>query len=735
MSEQNDQPQKVAILGGGLGSMTAAWELSHAAGNYDITVYQLGWRLGGKGASGRNRQAGMADRIEEHGIHVFSGLYDNAFRMLRQAYDELDRAPDAPLGTWLDAYKPHNFMVVEELWKGKWLPWIIETPVNKELPGEPDAALFVRPSDYIHEALSVLRAVLKSGRQSPKITEEEKTGEPALPVRGIFGRLFGGLLNHDAADVFLFLSRLLAKIVAWIPGLQWLLLVLLKLTVNHIWHGIKEKLDNTESRRLWLLINFMYGNMVGAIKADIFKRGVDYLDQYDYREWLSQYIIDDTVDGCALTMDSPLAYFMYDAEFAYIGGKPDDPNIGAGSTLRTMLRMALTWKGCLLWEMQAGMGDTVFGPLYEVLRRRGVKFEYFNRVTDLRPNANGEVDEIDIDVQVQLVDPDAGYLPLFDVNGLPCWPAEPFWEQLVNGEQLQKDGVDFESYFAPGGTPRTLRLGHEFDKVVLGISIGGLPYSAASLIEASADLKKMVDQVGTVRTQAAQFWCKPTTYELGWTPMGRPIFSCFHKSLLNSWADFTHLSNRESWPATKGKFALSQQYFSGPMLDDPFYESPSGPKQKPEYLDESRGDDLAKATARQLLDDGIGWIWRDSVTSTKEPNSPFKNDLLVDNRPVIPSGSTAFDAQFFRGNVAPTERFVLTLSGTLQHRRYPDQSGFDNLVFAGDWTRNDFNIGNVEATVMSGMLAANAISGYPSKKDIVGIGFLTSKLDEDGKEL
>ena len=33
---------------------------------FEITVYQLGWRLGGKGASGRNLNSKM--RIEEHGL-------------------------------------------------------------------------------------------------------------------------------------------------------------------------------------------------------------------------------------------------------------------------------------------------------------------------------------------------------------------------------------------------------------------------------------------------------------------------------------------------------------------------------------------------------------------------------------------------------------------------------------------------------------------------------------------
>ena len=48
--------QKIAVLGGGLGALSAVFELTEQSNwqdYYDITVYQLGWRLGGKGASGR----------------------------------------------------------------------------------------------------------------------------------------------------------------------------------------------------------------------------------------------------------------------------------------------------------------------------------------------------------------------------------------------------------------------------------------------------------------------------------------------------------------------------------------------------------------------------------------------------------------------------------------------------------------------------------------------------------
>jgi len=53
--------------------------------------------LGGKGASGRNMDHGA--RIEEHGLHVWAGFYENAFRMMTRCYEELGRPPGSPLAT------------------------------------------------------------------------------------------------------------------------------------------------------------------------------------------------------------------------------------------------------------------------------------------------------------------------------------------------------------------------------------------------------------------------------------------------------------------------------------------------------------------------------------------------------------------------------------------------------------------------------------------------------------
>src|SRR4051794_35955007 len=82
-SKRPGRRPKVAILGGGMGSLSTAWELSRSGWTNrfeSITIYQRGARLGGKAASSR----GSYGRIEEHGLHLWMGYYDNAFRLIRE---------------------------------------------------------------------------------------------------------------------------------------------------------------------------------------------------------------------------------------------------------------------------------------------------------------------------------------------------------------------------------------------------------------------------------------------------------------------------------------------------------------------------------------------------------------------------------------------------------------------------------------------------------------------------
>src|SRR5499427_7217039 len=123
--KRSGKPIRVAVIGGGCAALTTAFELSRPehGGRYQVTVYQLGWRLGGKGASGR----GPSGRIEEHGLHLWMGFYENAFRLMRECYAELARPPGScPIVSWRDAFEPAPLVAVaDQIGANEWIPWIV----------------------------------------------------------------------------------------------------------------------------------------------------------------------------------------------------------------------------------------------------------------------------------------------------------------------------------------------------------------------------------------------------------------------------------------------------------------------------------------------------------------------------------------------------------------------------------------------------------------------------------
>ena len=121
----------------------------------------------------------------------------------------------------------------------------------------------------------------------------------------------------------------------------------------------------------------------------------------------------------------------------------------------------------------------------------------------------------------------------------------------------------------------------------------------------------------------------------------------------------------------------------------------------------------------QFLDQHIHHLWPQAV---QQPGT-FRWELLAAAAPTgepAPVGADRFRTQYWAANVNPSDRYVLALPGSLQHRISPLDNSYDNLTIAGDWTDCGFNEGCVEAAVMSGRLAAHAISLSPPLADIIG---------------
>ena len=703
--------KKIAVLGGGMGAVAAVFELTNRENwqkDYDITLYQMGWRLGGKGASGRNLDANA--RIEEHGLHIFMGMYENTFRLMRDCYEELNRPPDCPLATWQDAFKSHSFIALpEQIDEDQWSPWTHDFASNLLQPGEGHD--FPTVMGYIKILIEFMIEQLQNSAylSSGLLADDEIIVAETMP-NWLLTEL--ELLHIQIDDSELPLA------VDYLALAHQLLLVLPTEPSDHrvgqhqaiLWllRQFRDWLEETltgimevhhKFRRLYILVDLAYAVIRGILVDGLILDGFDRADEYDFQDWLRQH------GALESSVNAAVVRGMYDLVFGYEQGDVTRPNLAAGSALRYFLRWVFSYRGAFFWKMQAGMGDTIFAPLYEVLKRRGVSFKFFHTVKNLGLSEDQTiVDSITIGRQAGLKQGD--YQPLVPIKNLPCWPSAPLYDQLVEGDTLQAHHINLESAWTSWQDPEqiTLRWGEDFDLVVLGIPLGTFKQICPELIAARKDWQLMVEHVQTVQTLALQVWLHPNLQQLGWRMPSTIVDAYVHP--LNTWADMSHLNEIEDWP--EAHYPGHIAYFCGPLADAdaiPNFGETGFPEQE---------EHRVKVIAKHWFEHNIAPLWP-QVMHPQAPGS-LNWDLLIDPQQRI--GEQRFEQQFWKANVEPSERYVMTVKGSTQYRLRPDQSGFDNLYLAGDWTRNPLNLGCIEATVMSGMQVSQAICGYPTK--IVG---------------
>jgi len=803
--------------------VSAAWDLTSPdnPNACDVTIFQMGGRLGGKGASSRNRDFG--DRIEEHGLHLWLGYYENAFRMIRTCYEtfrELSNPDDpqvrwrlAPPSTrnrakdpqvsrhigldrpeyerpfdnwdWLSAFERANRVGLADDASGDWVPWVArfpeyvlkaedglisryswpdgttlpgvhlvddpsiaypgEEPPVVEVDGEPSLeppsvafflthalrelgefidSLELRVEKLIDQSLapftddpnSLLAQALRNDPRTPT-----RAGDP-LPDDALRGlRIVRLTLLVPALEAFTTVARFAEGPLPFVRG------PFVAMLDRYI-DSMRERVEifvqgDTAARRIWELIDLLAANIRGVIVAGL--DGDDdfsSLDEWNYIDWLRMNRISER------TLRNPIIRGAHDLGFAYRDGNSRDPQIAAGQALNAGCRFFFMYKGALFWRMKAGMGDVVFAPMYLALRARGVKFRFFHRLDDIELNADATaVTRLRFGRQLRLKDEDTAagtnYQPLVAVAGKNM----SGWRTCVDSGQVQGDpppkGLDFESIwcewnagdvvFATVGEPsadstRADCIGH-FTDVIVTVPVAALGRVSQRLAHAEHPAghrwRAMLDNIGTVATQAMQLWvCKPT-HELGWMH-GQVSFSAFVHPF-DTWADLSQLVKVENQPCAQGV-----HYFCSVLPDSQVRLSEDG-----RTVDVKATLDLVKENARCFIDDWLYQLWPDAVH--RYPNA-FKRELLVG----VPSGGIVdpLDTQHIVANVDPAQRYTQSLPGTTKYRIRPDQTGFEHLVIAGDWTECGLNFGCVEGAVISGKLASAAITSFPDTRLIPGYG-------------
>lgn len=722
--------RKVAILGGGLASLSAAYELTSYPDwreRYDVTLYQLGWRVGGKTANG----FGPGERIEERGIHIFQGWYNNAFRMVRDAYETMEKhglAEGSPLQKWDQAFVPDDATLFTEqsAVTGEWTNWPILFPYNDSVPGEggPPPILevigegigllaelilgspYAKDQSWIQKLLSPL--VVHTWFTPPWEKHEpdwwkhlkdlahvgSDHDEPVLRWLSKARDLARGTKTEPTVSMDGIEVAALRAAAALLGGF---VEVLRRLTPA-------DRATDDRLEHIYVLAEYGLANLRGFLD-DIYDDKTHEIDfhavnGFDYREWLLSHGLPEDLRDCA-----PVRFIYCGCFHNQYQGAPG--RLAADLGLRSLLA-SVTYRGSLVWKLVAGTGGSLTAPLYKMLVQRGVKFEFFHDVQEVHWSNGEEIDAISVAVQCELAPGRARYEPLLKVKGVDGWPSHPHYDQLdpAQAEKLRAGAIDLESPWADWNPvrKRVLRRGVDFDDVILGIPVRAVESICAPLVARSSAWSEMVQHVRTTPTLGVQLWFRPTLAELGMFPAdwgmeeGDEPNSVIYADLLYSWTDMGCVLSFEGWKPSEQPGELS--YYCGtwnagtlpPPSDHDFPK-----RQRAELV----------ATTRAWLDAQMGWFFPKAIVDGR-----FDLTLLVD--PNDPSGTRAatgeelLERQWFIVNAAPSDQYTLAWPGSDRYRLAADQSGFSNLFLCGDWTNFGLNIGHVEGAVTSGLLAAQA---------------------------
>jgi uncharacterized protein with NAD-binding domain and iron-sulfur cluster len=676
--------KRIAILGGGMSALVTALKLVDAdtdGDKLDITVYQQGWRLGGKGASGRNHAE--HERIEEHGLHLMFGFYENVFRVMRHAYANTSGNPDE----WKKHFSSADVGVaMMERTGGRWEPWEVGFPHQDGLEPGDGRDFPTHPWFFVQNLIAWLHrsrpAVVRTAAQT--VVDAWLPSDPARRRRHIHRltnepRLLHWMLSKLAAVSHVHAFPAVARrLVEALPGdpiaEDYAGADEDRQSLRSLARGFAEWLweRDAELRHLALLADLAAAVITGLTidrPSDWFE-----LDTHDFREWLRKH------GARQETVDSPPVAALYAAIFSSYAG------VGAGTILQALLRASFTFKGSVVWKMNGGMGDVIFRPLYQYLRSKNVRFEFFHQVKRLELSDDKRcIERIRLERQVDLKQ--KTYEPL-DRNG--HWPNQPDWDQLdpAQATKLRAAGIDLENAWSgwDSGKVRTLARGAAgddgFDLVVLGISVGALSSICEELVDDryNAPFRNMLLGVTTTATEAAQLWLKGD--RLG---APQPIVIPYVDPY-DTVADMSHLIAHESWPAGEvGRI----EYLCSALKE----ESDPPPPGRHDYPAQM------KAQAERDLDE-----W-----------------LAGPARVVWPAYDPAnVRSRYVNVPLNLSDRYVLATPGSNFVRLGANQSGYENLYLTGDWIRNALSVGCLESATMGGIQTARALlAGTPELMPLV----------------
>lgn len=746
MSESSSAPvrKRVAILGAGPAGLAAAMALSESS-DYDVHVYQMGWKAGGKCSTGR--EAGHL-RALQNGSHYLFGCYENAFGLLARAHQVLARHPGeaARFGSFERDLVPRHLLVAKQAGShGPGAPvaddWVQHMPQNMAQPG--DGAKFPSVFDYLTTGLQYAAALAIDGALAalPGAAARHRylgarLCQWALPLcphePGLRARLTRAALtpartltNLTAKLSFAVARKGLALGGALLPeaglrasGAAWGRgwprgIAALRLALDRFW-ALSEACPpglSAPLRRTAVLLDFV-GTIGIGYWLDALHRpgGFARIDRYDFREWLERH------GARAETRESAIVTSWYDGIIAYERGDVARPRCAAGVTVHSLLRAMGTYKGAFAYQLRGEIGDSFIAPVVRALELRGVRFHFFERVERLVVDSSRGL-ATRVVLSQQVADPPVGarFIEVIDHASGQARHAWPAWPEHPGAAGI---GPPLDSYYCSqrvGERELSLRqpgAGSEGDDESFDTIISALPLQVLEDVLSDgaetgpglpADYRDCFSNLQVVESQAIRMWFRvplrerdsaPGEVSLGWR-LAAPIVSGYTPPH-STWEDNSQAVDIHGFPAEQTPRTIATLF--GPL------ETGAGDTRSFAHYQAQQA--AARAAAWAFVDRHMLPLWPKLERAGEVAWEAFVD---LQNR----SGRERFLWQDVVANVGPNESYIACMPGTLRYRIRPHESGFANLFVAGDWTRNGFEVGTVEAAVASGLKAAKALSGLP----------------------
>jgi uncharacterized protein with NAD-binding domain and iron-sulfur cluster len=711
----NDRRRRVAILGAGPAGLAAAFALSDTPElreRFEVTIYQMGWRPGGKCASGRD--VGTAEkpgsfRVEQNGAHYLFGCYQQSFALVRKCFARLTNT--GAYGCLSEDFVPgHRLVWMQATPTGGWEQNRMFLPANLSKPGE--GGEWCEPFDYCLMGWQLLLQVGVDWLDTPTRFRSAELVHRLFPFQPFGENLWGRLVRVSLQPLRLIVNVGTRAVMRGLRAMSRASPAPLRDGVRGRLAALAESIAARAASRcrrvrsqgsgaaaqadkvtpLLVVLEVAATTMRGILIDRVDVHGFDQVDAEDFRAWLRRH------GASQQSVDCGLVKMWYDAVIAYEDGDPERPGCAAGVAINAILHAILGYKGAFAFHMRAEIGDSFIAPIVAALERQGVRMAYFQRVRELIPvvgvDGRARIDRIEIEPQA----PGQSSAAMVALPGSSrrVWPNRPLDAELA----ASVPPLD-SFYAADSGRRVSLEAGRDFDDVVLSLPLGTLPSVCARLIAEQERWRDMSTRLGSAESISLRLWFNRTMSELGWeTP---PAVLSGFAAPFSTWEDGrqTLATETGTWPES----VRSAASLFGPW-PRPLGLCATDPEAPAYWTEQSRAGRIA---VEDFFQEHFGVLWPRGRDSGGVPDY----GILV-AAPAV-AGVARLHAQYCSVNVGPCERYVLALPGTLEYRLAPDQSGYANLVLAGEWTRNGIEIGCIEGAVRSGLRAAQLLSDAGSE--------------------